>query len=93
MFPELSPRELAARQRAQKNPNVAILIFLGALGLFGWNVYKNLHTPEKIWGAKALDCPPANLKIENVDDVSIIRGCDKTVKVRCTQNHCEEVFD
>jgi hypothetical protein len=89
-------REALGRNRRGRSTRNLVPTFIGlsvALAAAGWFVFDYFTAPQRVFGAKTLDCGATeiNWRAAPAPDTFIIEGCGKSVRATCLpQSACEE---
>lgn len=74
-----------------KNTMGGLLVLMVLLGGFIYSYMERANDPVRIFGAKALDCPPRDLEVRPNGEELIIEGCGRVLYARCDEGGCVDV--
>ena len=83
---------LGRNRRSPERPRTVAYAIAGIvlLGGGGFAAYLYFTAPERVFGSKALDCPPTSVTWQKAGDggVTVISGCGRSVDALCQPDVC-----
>lgn len=66
---------------------------MSVLVIGGVGLYSYLTQPERVFGARSLDCPPTQIQWFDDADRTVITGCGRSLDARCSGNPAVCTYD
>ena len=86
-------RESLGRNRKMSSPmntNFGFVFLLIVFGVGTWQAAKWFMQPEHVFGAKELKCPFYKITFVDAVNITMIRGCGRTIVAQCDEKRCSE---